>query len=49
MVLATGGFENDAELKTQYFECQPVYAVCTLTNTGDGIRLTGDGNTVGVK
>ncbi len=39
VVLATGGFENDPELKAQSFECQPVYAVCTLTNTGDGIRM----------
>jgi succinate dehydrogenase/fumarate reductase flavoprotein subunit len=39
VVLATGGFENDPELRTQYFECQPVYPVCTLSNTGDGIRM----------
>ena len=38
VVLACGGFENNSEMKLQYFELQPVYPVY-LGNTGDGIQM----------
>ncbi|MEE9550910.1 MAG: FAD-binding protein, partial [Candidatus Binatia bacterium] len=38
VVLACGGFENNSEMKLQYFELQPVYPVY-LGNTGDGILM----------
>ncbi len=38
VVLACGGFENNNELKLQYFQLQPVYPVY-LGNTGDGILM----------
>ena len=39
VVLATGGFEFNEELKLQYFWGQPVYGVTSTGNTGDGIRM----------
>ena len=38
VILACGGFENNQEMKLQYFEAQPVYPVY-LGNTGDGIKM----------
>jgi succinate dehydrogenase/fumarate reductase flavoprotein subunit len=38
VVLTCGGFENNSEMKLQYFELQPVYPVY-LGNTGDGILM----------
>ncbi|MSP40265.1 MAG: FAD-binding protein [Deltaproteobacteria bacterium] len=38
VILACGGFENNEEMKLQYFEAQPVYPVY-LGNTGDGILM----------
>jgi len=38
VVLACGGFENNEEMKLQYFEAQPVFPVY-LGNTGDGIKM----------
>jgi len=39
VVLATGGFENNEQMRRQFFEALPVYPICTLTNTGDGILM----------
>lgn len=39
VVLATGGFENNEQMRRQFFPALPVYPVCTLTNTGDGILM----------
>jgi succinate dehydrogenase/fumarate reductase flavoprotein subunit len=39
VVLACGGFENDAEMKRQYLQAMPVLAVAFRGNTGDGIRM----------
>lgn len=39
VVLACGGFENNEELKLQFLDLQPVYSVCSLGNTGDGILM----------
>ena len=39
VILATGGFENATDLKLQFFETPVVYPVCSLRNTGDGIRI----------
>jgi succinate dehydrogenase/fumarate reductase flavoprotein subunit len=39
VVLATGGFENSPELRRQFFRAAPVYPLCTLSNTGDGILM----------
>ncbi|HWP60067.1 MAG TPA: FAD-dependent oxidoreductase [Candidatus Acidoferrales bacterium] len=38
VILASGGFENNTEMKLQYFQAQPVYPVY-LGNTGDGILM----------
>jgi len=38
VVLCSGGFENNPEMKLQYFQAQPVYPVY-LGNTGDGILM----------
>src|ERR671918_2097706 len=38
VILACGGYENDDDMKLQYFEAQPVYPVY-LGNTGDGVRM----------
>ena len=39
VILATGGFENSPELCRQYFRAMPVYPLCTMSNTGDGIIM----------
>jgi succinate dehydrogenase/fumarate reductase flavoprotein subunit len=38
VILCSGGFENNPEMKLQYFQAQPVYPVY-LGNTGDGILM----------
>jgi len=38
VVLACGGFENNDDMKLQYFQAQPVYPVY-LGNTGDGVKM----------
>jgi succinate dehydrogenase/fumarate reductase flavoprotein subunit len=38
VILACGGYENDDDMKLQYFEAQPVYPIY-LGNTGDGIKM----------
>ena len=38
VILCSGGFENNPEMKLQYFQAQPVYPVY-LGNTGDGIAM----------
>ncbi len=38
VILACGGFENNDEMKRNYFEAMPVYAVFR-GNTGDGIKM----------
>ncbi len=38
VILCSGGFENNPEMKLQYFQVQPVYPVY-LGNTGDGILM----------
>lgn len=42
VVLASGGFEANHELKTQFFETAPVYNAAARNNTGDGIRMAQD-------
>ncbi len=42
VVLATGGFEGNAEMKAQFLECHPVFNAAARTNTGDGIRMAQD-------
>jgi succinate dehydrogenase/fumarate reductase flavoprotein subunit len=42
VVLATGGFEASAELKSQFLETVPVLNAAARTNTGDGIRMAQD-------
>ena len=39
VILGTGGFENGTDLKIQFFETPAVYPVCSLRNTGDGIKV----------
>lgn len=39
VVLACGGFENNEQMRRQFFGTLPVYPLCTLTNTGDGILM----------
>jgi len=39
VILACGGFENNEEMKLQFFNVQPVYFVAARGNTGDGIRM----------
>ena len=38
VILACGGFENNDEMKRNYFEAMPVYTLFT-GNTGDGITM----------
>lgn len=38
IILASGGFENNDEMKKNYFEAMPVYTLFA-GNTGDGIRM----------
>jgi succinate dehydrogenase/fumarate reductase flavoprotein subunit len=40
VIMATGGFEHNEQLKLQFFQAQPFYAVCALGNTGDGILMS---------
>ena len=39
VILACGGFEGNAEMKTQFLEGKPVLNAAARTNTGDGIRM----------
>ncbi|MCW5750388.1 MAG: FAD-binding protein [Alphaproteobacteria bacterium] len=39
VVLACGGFEDDAEMKRQYLQAMPVLTGSFRGNTGDGIRM----------
>jgi succinate dehydrogenase/fumarate reductase flavoprotein subunit len=39
VVLATGGFEFDEDLKRQYLRAYPVYGSGNPDNTGDGLRM----------
>jgi Succinate dehydrogenase/fumarate reductase, flavoprotein subunit len=39
VVLATGGFEADDAMKTQYLPATPVHFYGTRHNTGDGVRM----------
>ena len=39
VILTCGGFENDDEMKQQYFQAQPVLTGSFAGNTGDGIRM----------
>lgn len=39
VILATGGFEGDADLQRQFWPMQPVLSAAIRTNTGDGLRL----------
>lgn len=39
VILATGGFEHNEQLKLQYFQAQPFYPICSLGNTGDGLLM----------
>ena len=39
--MASGGFENNDEMKRNYFEAMPVYTLFG-GNTGDGIRMAQD-------
>ena len=41
VILACGGFENNEEMKRNYFEAMPVYTLFT-GNTGDGITMAQD-------
>jgi len=42
VVLATGGFEGNAEMKAQFLEGKPVLNAAARTNAGDGIRMAQD-------
>ncbi len=42
VILATGGFEGDAEFRQQFFEGLPIDPCCGQRNTGDGIRMAQD-------
>jgi succinate dehydrogenase/fumarate reductase flavoprotein subunit len=39
VILASGGFEHNEQLKLQYFQAQPFFGVCALGNTGDGLLM----------
>jgi len=39
VILASGGFEFNEKLKSEYFEATPVYAMGNPGNTGDGILM----------
>ena len=39
VIVATGGFEHNEQLKLQFLHGQPFYAVCALGNTGDGLQM----------
>ncbi|MDP1536216.1 MAG: FAD-binding protein [Burkholderiales bacterium] len=42
VILASGGFEGNAEMKAQFLEAHPVYNAAARSNTGDGIRMAQD-------
>ena len=42
VILASGGFEGNAAMKTQFLEGNPVLNAAARTNTGDGIRMAQD-------
>jgi succinate dehydrogenase/fumarate reductase flavoprotein subunit len=42
VVLATGGFEADEEMKKQFWQGKPVLSAAFRGNTGDGIRMAQD-------
>ncbi len=39
VVLATGGFEGDADLQRQFWSMTPVLSAALHSNTGDGLRM----------
>lgn len=39
VILACGGYENDEEMKQQYFQAKPVLTGSFVGNTGDGIKM----------
>lgn len=39
VVLASGGFEADKEMQSQFWQMAPVTSAVSLGNTGDGIRM----------
>ena len=39
VVLATGGFEGDPEMRTQFMEGKPILNAMAQQNSGDGIRM----------
>lgn len=39
VILSCGGYENDEEMKQQYFQAKPVLNGSFLGNTGDGIKM----------
>lgn len=39
VILATGGFANNEQLRLQYLQAQPIYPICSLGNTGDGLLM----------
>jgi succinate dehydrogenase/fumarate reductase flavoprotein subunit len=42
VILATGGFEGNKELREQFWEGLPISPCCGRSNTGDGIRMAQD-------
>ncbi len=42
VVIATGGFEGNADMKAQFLETHPVFNAAARHNTGDGIRMAQD-------
>lgn len=42
VILCTGGFEGNKELREQFLEGLPIAPCCGASNTGDGIRMAQD-------
>ena len=42
VVITTGGFEGNADMKAQFLETYPVFNAAARHNTGDGIRMAQD-------
>jgi succinate dehydrogenase/fumarate reductase flavoprotein subunit len=42
VILASGGFEGNADMKAQFLEAHPVFNAAARCNTGDGIRMAQD-------
>ncbi len=42
VILASGGFEGNVEMKAQFLETHPVFNAAARHNTGDGIRMAQD-------